>query len=64
MSQRDDEIETTITPSKDKSELTIKLKNEDGKKLTTEQVVLELEYLINQLARAEDEMSRPGAQTH
>lgn len=61
---RDQEIDTTITSSEDKSELTIKLKNEDGQKLSIEDVVLELEYLINQFARAEDELARPGVETH
>lgn len=64
MGHRDDEIETTIDPSKDGIELTIKLKNLDGKKLTMENVILELEYVINQLARADDELSRPGVQSH
>lgn len=61
---RDDEIETSIKRSKDGRELTIKLKNEEGKKLTTEAVVLELEYLINQFARADDELTRPGVARH
>lgn len=62
MGKRDKEVDCIIRRSKDGKEFNIKLKGED--KLTTESVVLELEYLINQLARAEDEMTRPGAQTH
>lgn len=61
---RDDEIDTKIKRSKDGTELTIKLKNEDGNKLTAEAVVLELEYLINQFARADDELKRPGVERH
>lgn len=57
-----DEIDTELTLSKDQTEMTIKLKA--GKKLSTQAVILELEYLINELSRADEEKSRPTTREH
>lgn len=58
-----DEIDVDIKVSEDKKEMTIKLTSVLGTKLSTESVVMELEYLINQFAKAEDEKNR-GARDH
>ena len=57
-----DEIDTELTLSKDQTEMTIKLKA--GQKLSTQAVILELEYLINELSRADEEKARPATREH
>jgi len=57
-----DEIDTELTLSKDQTEMTIKLKA--GQKLSTQAVILELEYLINELSRADEEKARPDHKEH
>jgi hypothetical protein len=58
----DDEILITIKPSKDGKTVTVELKS--SQKISTGQVIVELEYLINQLSRAEEDLKRPGVAQH
>lgn len=60
---RDKEVETDASLSEDGTEFTIKLKAPEGK-LTISDLVLELEYLVHELSKAEEEKARPGVQTH
>jgi len=62
MSDKDiNEIELISYGSVDGKELTIVLKVE--RKMTNEEVVLELEYLINEISRADDQLQQ-GARKH
>lgn len=54
------EIETVIEGTPDNKEMTITFKSD--RKLTIEAIVLELEYLINQFARADDEKAQGAAE--
>lgn len=57
-----EEIDADIKVNEEKTEMTIKLTSILGTKLSTESVVMELEYLINQFAKAEDEKNRGAAE--
>lgn len=57
-----DEAQVIIHSNTDKTEFTFVIKSR--KPLSNSEVILELEFLINQLSRAQDQMDRPGVQTH
>lgn len=57
-----EEIEFIIHTSEDSREVTIVLKSKTP--MSANAVMLELEYYINQVSRAEAEMAEPGALKH
>lgn len=60
----DDEIQAIAHVNQDQTVYTYVIKSAAGRKLTNAEVILELEYLINEMARADDQMSQPGVARH
>lgn len=59
----EDEIETEALPSADLSEYTIRIRSANGQPLSTADVILELEYQISEMSRADDRIQL-GVTTH
>lgn len=58
----DQDLEFILEANEENTEITITLKSPVP--MTTEDVILELEYYINEVSRAEDYLSKPHAHKH
>lgn len=57
-----DEIETISHVNEEKTEYTFVIKSPHA--LSNADVILELEYYINELSRADDQLNQPGVARH
>jgi hypothetical protein len=65
MTQDDQEnIELMLVHTEDGKEVVISIKKIDGTKLTLNDVILELEYYINQLSQVDEALAKPGVIIH
>jgi hypothetical protein len=65
MGSMEDEIEQITVVSEDGTEIAyVFRRREGGPKLTTAEIIMELECLISDMARADDALKQPGVRLH